>query len=94
MKSLEDYETPIHKREDYLEYKKNNPNLTVGEFIRKGLAHTIADYNYEDIVRDFWQTGFYTGKLDLVGAIMQWSRGRLNPKIIIETFERINNENS
>ena len=90
MKSLEEYEIPIHKRNDFLEYE-----ITASEYIRKGLVHTIAEYDYKSIVFDFWKTGFYSGKLDLVGAIMQWSKGKLNPRIILETFEKgVNNENS
>jgi hypothetical protein len=55
-------------------------------------ANSSSDYNYDDIVRSFWKTGFYTGKLDLVGAIMQWSDGKLNPETILEAFERIKSE--
>lgn len=94
MKSLEEYEIPIHKRNDFLEYKKIHPEITASEYIKKGLAHTIAEYDYKSIVFDFWKTGFYSGKLDLVGAIMQWSKGKLNPRTILETFEKgVNNEN-
>lgn len=47
------------------------------------------EYDYISIVKDFWKTGFYSNKVELVGAIMKFSKGHLNPSIIIETFNKI-----
>jgi hypothetical protein len=45
------------------------------------------EYDYEAIVSDFWKSGYYTGKLHLIGSIWEWSDFKLSPKILIDTFE-------
>ena len=47
------------------------------------------DYDYKSIVKDFWNTGFYHNKLELVGAIIQFSKGLLIVDKIIEEFNNI-----
>lgn len=44
-------------------------------------------YDYEKIVYDFWKTGFYSNKLDLIGAINKFGNGALIQKKIIGTVE-------
>ena len=89
MKSLEEYEIPIYKRNDFLEYKKIHPEITASEYIKKGLAHTIAEYDYKSIVFDFWKTGFYPNKIELVGAIIRFGKGHLIVNKIIEAFNEM-----
>lgn len=50
------------------------------------------DYNIDAIVRDIWRENGYPGKLDTVAMVMQFSRGRLSLKEVIEAFNRIKNE--
>lgn len=89
MKNISDYFIPVMNRNDFLEYKKSHPSITVEEYINQGLCNTMAEYDYDKIVFDFWETGLYSGKLDMVEAIMSWSKGHLNLTLIIESFEKI-----
>lgn len=91
MKNLNDYILPTDKRTDFLNYKKKFPNITVEQFVKNGLCNAIEEYDYDKIVFDFWNTGFYKDKLDLVGSIAKWGNGKLNPSLIIDAFNRMNN---
>jgi hypothetical protein len=47
------------------------------------------DYDYDAIVKDFWNTGFYSNKLELVGAIVAFGHGQLTVEKIIEAFNHL-----
>lgn len=47
------------------------------------------DYDYESIVKDFWNTGFYPNKLELVRAVIKFGKGFLIVDKIIEAFNKI-----
>lgn len=64
---------------DFFDYKiKNEPN---------------DEIDYDSLVRDIWKEYGYPGKLATIGLVMDFAKGRLNPKLVIESFERIVNEN-
>jgi len=89
MKYLSEYIIPLKDRKEFADYKKTHPDITPDEYVNRGLCKAMAEYDYNRIVFDFWETGIYTGKLDTVGAIMQWSSGHLIPSLVLQSFYEV-----
>jgi hypothetical protein len=45
-------------------------------------------FDYDKIVCDFWKTGFYSNKLDLLTAIMSFGRGKLLSSLVMNAINR------
>lgn len=59
------------------------------DYVKKDEDGNDCGYDYDKIVSDAWKQLNYPGKLETVGYIMQFSRGRLNPVLVVESFNRI-----
>lgn len=46
-------------------------------------------YDYERIIYDFWKTGFYSNKLQLIGAVLSFGDGALIEKKVIGITEMV-----
>lgn len=46
-------------------------------------------YDYEKIAYDFWKTGYYSNKLDLIGAIQKFGNGALIEKKVIGSVQMV-----
>lgn len=45
-------------------------------------------YKYSEIVKDFWKTGLFPSKLDLIPAIMTFGKGKLYKTLVIDNVEK------
>jgi len=59
------------------------------EYTIKDNQGNDVDYDYKSIVKDFWDTGLYPNKIELVGAIIRFGKGHLIVNKIIETFNEM-----
>lgn len=48
--------------------------------------------DYDALVKDIWKENGYTGKLDTIALVMNFGKGRLSKKLVVESFNRIKNE--
>lgn len=48
-------------------------------------------YDYEKIVYDFWESKLFQNKLDTVGAIMSFGKGKLLSTLVVQAFEKVVN---
>lgn len=63
--------------------------LNLFEYTIKDNQGNDVDYDYKSIVKDFWNTGLYPNKIELVGAIIRFGKGHLIVNKIIETFNEM-----
>lgn len=59
------------------------------DYVKKDENGNDCGYDYDAIVSDVWKQLNYSGKLETVRYIMQFSHGRLNPVLVVESFNRI-----